>query len=226
MGSSLNYILGFGTGWFIRGDVMAPKKKSKKSNASPKRAKPVTTKKSSVKRTTKKSVVKTPVIKKEVGFFIKNIENFEHSIDFDVVRGLFAAAIFMVVSQLIEMLTRNTTNLFYADPAYVHMWSDLIVSESSLLPFSIYTIIASFFVGFLYAFFYHMVRVSLHGHAPHQPWVKGLLFGIFLVFVVAIPMAIQNFMTLNLPLGLIITWFAKDILVYLIGGTAIATIIK
>ncbi len=183
------------------------------------------------KTASKKSISSIPAVKKEVekevGFFIKNIEKFEHSVDFDIIKGLFAAATFMIIAQLIEMLTRNTTNLFYSDSTYSHMWSGFIISGThNLLPFTIYTMIGSFFIGFLYAFFYHMVRVSLHGHAPHQPWVKGLLFGIFLIFVVAIPTAIHQFLLLNLPLGIIITWFAKDILVFLIGGTAIATIIK
>lgn len=214
---------------------MAPKKTSKKS--APKK---VSTKKTpakkSVTRKSKPAIGKGLLnvekkiekeVQKDVKFFVKNIEGFEHSIHFDIIRGLFAAVAFMIISQFVRFVGKFVTEVYYLNVNMTNVLSRFVVSSTGdPLAFTAYTMIGALFVGFLYAFFYHMVRVSIHGHAPHKIWIKGLLFGIFLVFVVSVPMALNQFLMLNLPLLLIIAWFAESIFINLIGGMAIAVIIK
>ena len=163
-----------------------------------------------------------------IGFFIKNIEKFEHSIDFDISRGIFAAFLFMVISQAISFIGFSMNKFYFMSPEYQGLWSKLLLPVGGEIQpmFFFYSALVSLFVGFIYAFFYHMVRVSIHGHAPHKKWVKGLLYGVFLVFVYSIPMLLRDYLILSAPSLLVVSWFSESVLTLLAGGVAIAVVMK
>jgi hypothetical protein len=148
--------------YWERGDPMAAKKTSKKSTA-------------------KRSVKRSTTSKSSLGFFVKNIEKFEHSIEFDIPRGLLAAVVFAVIAEAISFISISMNKMYYTNIAYTGLWSKFLAPSNGMIPgsFFVYSLLMSVFVGFIYAFLYHMVRVSIHGHAPHKKWVKGLLYGIF-----------------------------------------------
>ena len=163
-----------------------------------------------------------------LGFFVKNIEKFEHSIDFDISKGVFAAFIFMLIAEAISFIGYSINRIYYTDLEYTLLWSRFLVPITGQIPplFFFYSALISLFVGFIYAFFYHMVRVAIHGHAPHKKWVKGLLYGVFLVFVYAIPMMLRDYLMFGVPSLLVVSWFAESVLTLLAGGVAIASIMK
>lgn len=186
------------------------------------------TTKKTVKRGATKKVLRNVKSKPSKGFFIRNIENFEHSIDFDIPRGLLAAVVFALIAEAISFVSISMNKVYYTNVAYTGLWSRFLAPTSGIIhgSFFLYSLLISVFVGFIYAFFYHMVRVSLHGHAPHEKWVKGLLYGIFLTFIIAIPNLLQNYIILGVPNLLIVAWFAESVLTLLAGGVAIAVIMK
>ncbi|MFW5852617.1 MAG: hypothetical protein ACOCUR_01170 [Nanoarchaeota archaeon] len=223
---------------------MSPKKSTKKSVAknktkanglsntkktsSSKSLKRSTSKVASKKSVSPKRKPSIKLTKNPVGFFIKNIEQFEHSIDFDIPRGFLTAFVFMLIAQAISFIGISMNKFYYTHVDYSGLWSELITPVAGQIPplFFLYSALVSLFVGFIYAFFYHMVRVSIHGHAPHKSWVKGLLYGVFLVFVVGIPMMLNNYITFAAPNLLVVAWFAESVLTFLAGGVAIAFIMK
>ena len=163
-----------------------------------------------------------------IGFFIRNIEKFEHSIDFDISRGIFAAFLFMLISQAISFVGLSMNKMYFTNVEFQSLWSKLLLPVGGEIQpmFFLYSALVSLFVGFIYAFFYHMVRVSIHGHAPHKRWVKGLLYGIFLVFVYSIPMLLRDYLMLGAPSLLVVSWFSESVLTLLAGGVAIAVAMK
>ncbi|MFP4656126.1 MAG: hypothetical protein ACLFNK_00935 [Candidatus Woesearchaeota archaeon] len=163
-----------------------------------------------------------------VDFFMRNVEKFEHSIDFNITRGILAGFLFMLIAESISLFGLWMNKFYYTHLAYAELWSEFITPVAGQFPWSffLYSALVSFFVGFIYSFFYHMVRVSIHGHAPHKDWVKGLLYGVFLTFVVGIPSLLQNFLVLAVPDLLAVSWFAESVMTFLAGGVVIACIMK
>ena len=163
-----------------------------------------------------------------IDFFMRNVEEFEHSIDFNIPRGLLAGFLFMLVAQAISFFGIWMNKFYYTHIEYSGLWSEFITPVAGQIPWSffLYSAIISFFVGFIYSFFYHMVRVSLHGHAPHDNWVKGLLYGVFLTFVVGIPSLLHTFLVLGVPDLLAVSWFAESVMIFLAGGVVIACVMK
>ncbi len=182
------------------------------------------------RRSSKLSSAPAPKKKHEgpIGFFIRNIEEFEHSLDFDIPRGLLAALFFTVIAELVRFFNMTINRFYFTHVDYKSTWGDLVSPVAGQVPgsFFLYSALVSFFIGFIFVFFYHMVRVSIHGHAPHKKWVKGLLYGVFLVFVSGIPMMLHNYLFLAAPNMLIVAWFAENVMVYLAGGVVIASIMK
>ena len=184
--------------------------------------------KSKAKSSTSKSRKAPKVPQGPIGFFIKNIEKFEHSIDFDISRGIFAAFLFMLISQAISFIGFSMNKIYFTDVEFQGLWSNFLMPVAGEIQpiFFLYSALVSLFVGFIYAFFYHMVRVSIHGHAPHKRWVKGLLYGVFLVFVYSIPMLLRDYLMFSTPSLLVVAWFSESILTLLAGGVAIAVAMK
>lgn len=163
-----------------------------------------------------------------VDFFMRNVERFEHSIDFNIGRGLLAGFLFMLVAEAISFFGIWMNKFYYTHLEYIGLWSNFIRPVAGQIPwtFFLYSALISFFIGFIYSFFYHMVRVSIHGHAPHKNWVKGLLYGVFLTFVVGIPFLLHTFLIHGVPDLLAVSWFAESVMKFLAGGVVIACIMK
>ncbi len=215
------------------------KKKSSQTQAKKRSATSPKTSKTSKKNSTYShteipglSTVPVPRRKKRnegpVEFFLRNIEEFEHSIDFNIPRGLLAGFLFMLVAEAISLFGIWMNRFYYTNLEFAGLWSRFVTPVAGQIPWSffLYSALVSFFVGFIFSFFYHMVRVSIHGHAPHKNWVKGLLYGVFLTFVVGIPFLLHTFLVLGVPDLLAVSWFAESVMTFLAGGVVIASIMK
>ena len=163
-----------------------------------------------------------------IGFFVRNIERFEHSIDFDISKGIFAALVFALISQAISFVGFSMNKVYFTNLQYSMLWSRFLAPVGGEIQpiFFLYSGLVALFLGFIYAFFYHMVRVSIHGHAPHKRWIKGLLYGIFLIFVYSIPTLLRDYLVFGAPNLLIVAWFSESVLTLLAGGVAISMIMK
>lgn len=53
---------------------------------------------------------------------------------------------------------------------------------------------------------------------------KGLRYGFGLILVSSVPFTLAMFLLINLPVGLIASWFITDVIALLISGIAIAKI--
>ncbi|MFW6230688.1 MAG: hypothetical protein ACOC32_01550 [Nanoarchaeota archaeon] len=201
---------------------------AKKSSRSSSKKAPAKRASKSVQKTRSKTANPSPRMQSGVGFFIKNIEKFEHSIDFDILKGFLAAAVYALIALAISFVGFSMNKMYYTNLDFKPLWSKFLSPVAGQIPLSFFLSfgLVLFFIGFIYAFFYHMVRVSIHGHAPHKRGVKGLLYGIFLTFVVGIPMLLYHYLMLGVPNLLVVSWFAESVLTYLAGGVAIASIMK
>jgi len=137
---------------------------------------------------------------------------------------VLAAIAFAVISVVINTAFSIATMSYYTDPAYFAVWSKLMMPTAGPPPMSffVYSIVFSFITGLIFAGVYTKVSSVIKGSGAE----KGLRYGIGLFLVTGIPFFLTTLLLINIPLVLSIVWLIGSLIVYLIGGIAIAKIVK
>jgi len=142
------------------------------------------------------------------------------------VRIILAAIVFMIIAQIIHTLSTILTMDYYYNPAYFLIWSKIMMSIEGPPPaeFYYYSLAFAFITGLIYSFIYSRIRVFFKQKSALR---KGLKYGFALFLIAGIPSFFTMFLLINLPFELLISWLIFDSLIaYLIGGMAIAKIVK
>jgi predicted membrane channel-forming protein YqfA (hemolysin III family) len=90
------------------------------------------------------------------------------------------------------------------------------------MTFFIYSIVFAFITGLIFAGVYARISSALKSSGVQ----KGLRYGIGLFLVAGIPFFLTITLLINIPLALSVIWLVSNLVVYLIGGIAIAKIVK
>lgn len=138
---------------------------------------------------------------------------------------VLAAIAFTIIAQILHLISTTVTMSYYTDPAYAGVWSKTMMPTEGAPPmdFYYYSIAISFIIGLIFAGVYSRVSSAIKGSNLQ----KGLRYGIGLFLVTGIPYFLTNVLLVYLPLGLQISWLIIDgLITYLIGGIAIAKIVK
>ena len=141
-------------------------------------------------------------------------------------KGVLRVAVLMAVAaQIIHTVGAVLTMGYYVDPQYSSVWSKLMMPSAGPPPasFVIMSLGIGFITSLIFAWFYTVVRDSIPGDAPTN---KGLNYGLMLYLVAGVPFIATNFLLINLPLGITVSWFFEGLLVYLIGGLLAARLLK
>ena len=141
-------------------------------------------------------------------------------------KGVLTVAVLMAIAaQIIHTVGAVLTMGYYVDPQYSSVWSKLMMPSAGPPPasFMVLSLIVGFITSLIFAWFYTVVRDSIPGDAPTN---KGLNYGLMLYLVAGVPFIATNFLLINLPLGITVSWFFEGLLVYLIGGLLAARLLK
>jgi len=138
-------------------------------------------------------------------------------------RILVAALLFMLVGQIVHTVGAMATMGYYMDERYAAIWSRVMMPKPGPPPvsFHIYSIVFGFIAGIMFAFVYAVVRPSVPGSSAAA---KGLVYGLLIFLVAAVPSYLTLFLLINVPPGLLRMWTACDLVVYLIAGMLTAVV--
>lgn len=138
---------------------------------------------------------------------------------------LLAAGAYLVIAQLIHSVGALLTMDYYMDPAYFSVWSKIMMPGEGSPPteFFLASIGLSLIGGVIYAIAYDTLKASIPGKTILR---RGLAFGLILFFVGGLPGFLSMYLLVNLPCGLTSWWIAEGFIVSLLGGTAIAAVLK
>ena len=139
---------------------------------------------------------------------------------------ILAAIAYMIIAQIINTASAMMTMNYYLDPNYFAVWSKVMMPTAGPPPieFTLYSIVFVFITGLIYSFVYSKAMVLFKTKSTVK---KGLKYGFVLFLLAGIPFFFSMYLMINLPLELLLSWLVVDgLLVYLIGGIAIAKIMK
>jgi hypothetical protein len=136
-------------------------------------------------------------------------------------RLIVSALLFMLVAQVVHTLGAMATMGYYTDERYAAVWSRIMMPKPGPPPasFHIYSSVFNFIAGLMFAFVYAVVGPSIPGESKAA---KGLMYGLLIFLVAAVPGYLSLFLLINVPVGLIRAWTASGLIVYLIAGVIAA----
>ena len=147
---------------------------------------------------------------------------------------IVSGIVFAIIAQIIHTIESIATMSFYTDPKYFSVWSVIMMPKQGPPPtdFYIYSIVFGIIAGIIYAVVYEMIKKSLpvgtvfkQGLFSGTTFKHGFYFGL-LLFLISIPMSLTMYLLINLPAMLLVYWSISGLIVDLIGGVAIARIMK
>ena len=139
---------------------------------------------------------------------------------------LAAAVMILLVSEVINTLSAFLTMGYYMDPNYFAVWSKIMMPGPGPPPaeFTYYGIAFAFIYGLIFSYVYMKVSGILKG----KNWMqKGLRYGFGVFLIAGVPMFLNMYLLINLPLGLLVEWAIVDgLIAYLLTGIAVAKIME
>jgi chromate transport protein ChrA len=137
---------------------------------------------------------------------------------------IIVGIVFAIIAQVIHTAESMATMSFYTDPTYFGVWSKIMMPGEGPPPteFYYYSIVFAVITGIIYAVIFEMIKKSI----PRKTAInQGLYFG-FLLFLLGIPWTLTMYLLINLPSVLLFYWSMTSLVIDLIGGAAIAKIMK
>lgn len=138
---------------------------------------------------------------------------------------LFLSAIsYIVVAEIVSILSSYLTMNYYTDPAYFSVWSKIMMPSAGPPPSSFYyfSITFAFIGGLIFAYVYYRVQSIFKTKSLIQ---KGLRYGFGFFIVVALPLFMNMYLLINLPLDILVSWLIfNGLIVNLITGIVVAKI--
>ncbi len=135
-----------------------------------------------------------------------------------------AAAAFLIIAIVVHSAGTFATMDYYADPAYMHVWSDVMMPEGGApgADFYYHSIAFSFVTGLLFMVVYSHVKPAIHGETDVK---RGIHYGFFVFLLAGIPGALSTYLLIRLPVMLIAVWTMENLVIYLLGGIVAAKLL-
>lgn len=140
-------------------------------------------------------------------------------------RILIAGILYAVIAQIIHTIGAMLSMSYYLMSDYFPVWSKLMMPSAGPPPasFMYYGIAFGLITGILLALVYSVIKGAVPGK---QVYKKGIVYGMLLFLAAGVPGALSMYLLINLPAGLIWGWTVEFLVIYLLGGMAIAKIVK
>ncbi len=137
---------------------------------------------------------------------------------------LIVGVVLAIIAQIVHTIGASLTMGYYQDPAYFKVWSKLMMPSEGPPPASF--VLASLGHGLItsiiFAFVYSMIKGAIPGGTPVR---KGLNYGLLIFLIAGVTFPLTLLLLINLPLGLILSWSAEALVIYLIGGLLVVRFI-
>ncbi|MFH1445540.1 MAG: hypothetical protein ABIF08_03610 [Nanoarchaeota archaeon] len=141
------------------------------------------------------------------------------------VKVLLAGIVFAIIAQIIHSIGAFATMGYYLTEEYFPVWSKIMMPAAGSPPasFFMYSMGAGLIVGVLFALVFSLLACCIGGSDKTK---RGLTFGFAVFLVGGIPFILSMFLLINLPAGLLVAWAFEQLIICLIGGVAVAHIVK
>jgi hypothetical protein len=138
---------------------------------------------------------------------------------------IVVAIIFMIISEVLNMIEAQFTMNYYTNPAYFSVWSKIMMPKAGPPPveFYYYSVIFSFITGLIFAGIYTVIEKGIPGKTLIK---KGVIYGLLIWLVGGIAGSLSMVLLINLPIDLIAFWAVTGLIIDLIAGIATAKILK
>ena len=138
---------------------------------------------------------------------------------------LVAGVLFAIIAQIIHTLFAFGAMGFYTDQKYFSVWSKLMMPTAGPPPasFMAYSLAFGIIGGILIALGYSVLKKGVPGKTRAM---KGLVYGLLVFLVGALPGYLAIILLINLPLMLVFLWAIESLIIDLFGGMIIAWINK
>lgn len=133
-----------------------------------------------------------------------------------------------IILLVIQMVVMNIEALFdmkyYVMPEYFPVWSKLMMPNAGPPPveFFVASALFSFLTALVLACVYECFKASL----DKRFWPRVLGFTKLMALLSLIFSYLPMYMLINLPLGLIVSWFVSGVLVIFLGSVVFVKILK
>jgi hypothetical protein len=137
---------------------------------------------------------------------------------------IIAAIVFAIVSMIVHSVGAFVDMGYYFNPAYFPLWSTLMMPGPNPpgMMFYAVSLLFSLISGLIFAWAYSVAD----GYVPGKGMMKGLNFGIYLFLLTTVTGSLSMYLTLALPLALIISWAVQGLAVFLLWGAVLPKIVK
>jgi len=139
-----------------------------------------------------------------------------------LLRAVLVAIVLTVIAFAVHTIEAILTMDYYADAAYLDVWSRLMMPEPGPPPmeFTYLSILFGFVTALIYIWAYKLVEPAL---SRINRWIKrGLLFGSLLFLVGTVPGMLTLYLLINLPTALIGWWGLSGLVIALVDGLIIS----
>jgi hypothetical protein len=137
---------------------------------------------------------------------------------------LLSGSIFAVISFVIHQIEAFLTMKYYLMPQYFGLWSKLMMPSAGPPPasFMITSFIFTLITGVSLALIYYYLK----DHLPEQKNKRIFYFADLMIATSFIFSTLPMYLMLNVPLGLLISWFFSNAIILTIGSWLLVKIIK
>lgn len=131
---------------------------------------------------------------------------------------VIAAVAFAIISQVVHTIGAFFSMNYYTNPAYFSLWSQLMMPNNGPpgMEFYVLSILFAFVSGLIFSYLYTRLAGS----------VSATTFGLLLFLVSGVPSYLAMFLLFAAPTMLLVAWVVEGLLVYILGGLAIANLLK
>lgn len=137
---------------------------------------------------------------------------------------LLASFIYLVIAFIIRQIEVFITMNYYLMPQYFSVWSKLMMPKAGPPPpeFLWLSILSTLITGLVLAIIYDLVK----GMFPKNYWQKVFVYTKLMVILTLVFSYLPLYLLINLPLGLLVTWFISGAVTIFLGTTVFAKLIK
>lgn len=146
-------------------------------------------------------------------------------------KNLFLAAVaYMVIAEVLGTAFAFLSMDYYTNPQYFPLWSEIMMPNNGSpgADFYAYSIIFDTIVGAAFAYAFLLTKQALIAKKPFKAdrfWQLGLKYGVFLFGVAQVPGFFAMYLTLAIPLGLLLVWLVQGLAISLAFGVACAKLL-
>ena len=137
---------------------------------------------------------------------------------------VLSGSIYTVIATVIHQLEAFASMRYYTDPAYLGVWSKLMMPVAGPPPVSFFitSTVLTLVTGISLAVVYYYVRNML----PKHEMKRTFYFADILVSLSVVFFTLPTYLMFNIPVGLLVSWFISSFIILVSASYTFVKIIK